>query len=229
MHTLDLDALTCVSALEQTAGIGRYERPWLSPKGLNIHATLCFTLPEHCPCIANLGQLLSLSAAAFLEKQGFSPEIKWPNDIRVQGRKIAGILCETFPMHNRIGIILSIGFNVNMSDELLGTISQPATSLLQLSGHEWNISEVLDLLLQQFVLDIDLLYTQGFPAFRDKYEELLAFKKQTIRCFDGRKTIEGICQGVLADGRLELLMPSGEKMHLSAGELQTPLTDQEIP
>ncbi len=53
IYTLDLDALTCVSALEQTAGIGRHQRTWLSPKGLNIHATLCFTLPKHSKSIGN--------------------------------------------------------------------------------------------------------------------------------------------------------------------------------
>src|SRR5271156_6792476 len=77
INTFDPDALTCVISLEQTAGLGRHSRAWLSPKGLNIHATLCFYLPHNSPSIGNLGQVLSLSAASILEYNGFNPEIKW--------------------------------------------------------------------------------------------------------------------------------------------------------
>jgi BirA family transcriptional regulator, biotin operon repressor / biotin---[acetyl-CoA-carboxylase] ligase len=219
ISSLDPYILFCVSAKEQTAGYGRHQRTWHSPKDHNIHATFCFSLPLQCPFIGNLGQLLCLSAATLLEKTGFTPEIKWPNDVRVEGKKIAGVLCETFDCQDRRGVVLSIGLNINMPGDLLETINQPATSLLELSGKMWNIEEVLDKLIQQFSADFSILYERGFAAFKDEYERLLAFKQQTIRSFDGVQMREGICQGILVDGRLKLSLTNGETIYLSAGEL----------
>jgi BirA family biotin operon repressor/biotin-[acetyl-CoA-carboxylase] ligase len=220
ISTIDPDALTCITALEQTASLGRrHQRRWVSPKGCNILATFCFFLPKTNIFTSNLGQVFSLSAASFLEKEGFFPEIKWPNDVRVQGKKIMGILCEALQAEDRIGIVLSFGLNVNMPEEILRHIDQPATSLAILSGTLWDLDAVLKELLDQFISDLTILKAQGFSCFRDRYEQLLAYKGQTIRCFDGTKFLEGICHAILPDGRLELLLTEGSTVHLSAGEL----------
>jgi len=217
---LDPDQLTCVTALEQTAGRGRFFRKWLSPKGQNIYATLFFCLPRECPLIINLGQILSLSSIAVLKKKGFSPQIKWPNDILLDGKKVAGILCETVFFEDRIGAILGIGINVNMTQELLETIDQPATSLAQLSGQTWTLEQILEPILKQFLEDLETLLTKGFEPFRPDYEKLLAYKGETIACNDGLKMIKGICHSINPDGRLNLLLPDGQVTTLSAGELK---------
>src|SRR5580700_2479453 len=154
--TLDSNQLTCVTALEQTAGRGRFSRKWLSPKGQNIYATLYFCLPKECSYLINLGQILSLSSISVLQKKGFSPQIKWPNDILLEGKKVAGILCETIVLEDKLGAILGIGMNVNMSQELLDTIDQPATSLAQLSGQTWSLEQILEPILKQFLKDLDI-------------------------------------------------------------------------
>jgi BirA family transcriptional regulator, biotin operon repressor / biotin---[acetyl-CoA-carboxylase] ligase len=218
--TLDPSQLTCVTAQEQTAGRGRFYRKWISPKGQNIYATLYFCLPRTCPHIINLGQILSLSCIAVLKKKGFQPKVKWPNDILLDGKKVAGILCETVSFEDRIGIVLGIGINVNMSQELLETIDQPATSLAQLSGQTWTLEQIIEPVLKQFMKDLDILLTQGFEPFRSNYEELLAFKGESIACHDGLKTVKGICHSINSDGRLNLLLPDGHITTLSAGELK---------
>lgn len=218
--TLDPDQLTCVTALEQTAGRGRFFRKWLSPKGQNIYATLFFCLPKDSPYLINLGQILSLSCIAVLKKKGFLPQIKWPNDILLDGKKVAGILCETVSFDDRTGIALGIGINVNMTQELLDTIDQPATSLAQLSGQTWTLEQILDPVLKQFIKDLEILQAEGFDAFRLAYDQLLAFKGETISCTDGLKTIKGVCHSINSDGRLNLLLPDGQISTLSAGELK---------
>jgi BirA family biotin operon repressor/biotin-[acetyl-CoA-carboxylase] ligase len=218
--TLDAYQLTCVTALEQTSGRGRFFRKWISPKGQNIYATLFFCLPLDCPYIMNLGQILSLSCIAVLKKKGFAPQIKWPNDIVLEGKKVSGILCETVSIEDRIGIVLGIGINVNMSNELLETIDQPATSLAQLSGQTWTLEQILDPLLKQFLNDLDVLLKEGFEPFRASYETLLAYKGKQITCNDGIKTLKGICHSINFDGRLNLLLPDGQVTTLSAGELK---------
>lgn len=217
--TLDPDQLTCVTALEQTAGHGRHARKWISPKGQNIYATLYFILPQSFPYLINLGQILSLSCIAVFKKNGFHPQIKWPNDILLDGKKVAGVLCETVSIEDRLGIVLGVGINVNMQKELLDTIDQPATSLAQLSGQIWNLEQLLEPILQQFIADLEMLRTKGFEPFQKTYEDLLAFKGKTITCKDGATAIEGICHSVGADGRLNLLMPDGQTRVLAAGEV----------
>lgn len=220
--TLDPNQLTCVTALEQTAGRGRFFRKWLSPRGQNIYATLYFCLPRAYPYLINLGQVLSLSCSAILKKKGFQPQVKWPNDILLAGKKVAGVLCETVNFEDRIGVVLGIGINVNMQNDLLETINQPATSLSQLSGQTWTLEQIIEPLLKQFIKDLEVLDLQGFKPFIQIYENLLAFKGQTISCMDGLKTLKGICHSINADGRLNLQLSDGQMVVLSAGELNLP-------
>lgn len=219
-HELDRYQMTCITAMEQTAGRGRWNRKWLSPKNENIYATLYFSLPRSSSFIHNLGQVLSLSCATVLKKKGFLAEIKWPNDLLLNGRKVAGILTELVVFNDYFGIVLGVGINTNMSEELLSTIDQPATSLAQLSGQTWHIEQILEPLLQQFLIDLALLQAEGFTPFRVTYEELLAYKGKTISTNDGSKQITGTCLSINDDGRLNILLPSGEIVTLSAGEIK---------
>lgn len=218
-ETLDPENLTCITALEQTAGRGRFNRRWISGRGQNIIATLFFTLPKENKILPNLGQILSLSCSKVLERKGFSPQIKWPNDILLAGKKVSGILCETTQLKESLAIILGIGINVNMSEELLSSIDQPATSLAQLSGHTWELEQILEPLLQQFIADLELLEKEGFAPFQADYQARLAFCGKTITCSDGTQTVQGICQSISSDGRLNLVLPNGTTRTLSAGEL----------
>lgn len=219
-HSLDPDQLTCITALEQTAGRGRFFRKWISPKGENIYATLYFQIPKGWPYLVNLSQVLSLSCISVLKKKEFQPQVKWPNDILLEGKKVAGILCETISADDHTGVILGIGINVNMSNEMLNAIDQPATSLSQLTGRIWTLEQILEPLLKQFLNDLQTLEEKGFAPFHSLYEELLAYKGEVISCSDGIQTIKGICHSVNPDGRLNLLLPDGTLKTLSAGEIK---------
>src|SRR5688572_28206812 len=105
---LDPNHITCITASEQTGGRGQLNRAWISPKDLNLYLTYFFTLEKMAP-IQNLAQLLSLSAAKCLESYHLTPQIKWPNDLLIQNKKIAGVLCEIIDLNHMNGIILGIG------------------------------------------------------------------------------------------------------------------------
>lgn len=218
-HILDPAQLTCITAEEQTAGRGRWRRQWLSPRGQNIYASLFFCLPHGSTCVGNLGQVLALSCATILHERGFSPQIKWPNDILLANKKVAGILCETVPMDHFLGVILGIGINVNMTKELLETIDQPATSLAQLSGKPWQLEQILDPLLKQFLTDVETLQLQGFTPFYSTFERFLAHKGKLLSLSDGYSVQEGICAGIDEEGRLRLKRESGEITLISHGEI----------
>lgn len=213
------DPFTCITALEQTAGRGRFNRPWLAPRGQNIYATVVFRVPRLCTYLANIGQMMAMACAELLQDRGIPAQLKWPNDILVQGKKIAGVLTESIPEESSIAILVGIGLNVNMDPALLRAISQPATSILELTGKTHDLAEVLQPLMGKFVSHLDLLKTAGFAPFHAKFETLLAFRGKTLTLRDGHQTLTGICQGITTGGYLKLLLPSGEVKIISSGEI----------
>ncbi len=217
--TLDPSAITCITADTQTSGIGRHQKQWISPPHQNICTTLFFCLPTYLPYITNLGQILALSCADLLIKEGLSPQFKWPNDILIDYKKIAGVLCETVTLPERVGIVLSIGLNVNMPQQQLDAINQPATSLLEAVGKIYDLTTLLNDLTDIFVHHLAVLQEHGFIAFADQYESRLAYRGQTISCSDGVHRREGICQGITEDGRLKLLLADGTLLLLFSSEI----------
>jgi BirA family biotin operon repressor/biotin-[acetyl-CoA-carboxylase] ligase len=217
---LDQGAITCITAQEQTSGRGRFFRRWLSPRGQNIYATFFFQIPKSASYAPNIGQVLSISCCSVLRDKGFSPQIKWPNDLLLEGKKVAGILCEMISMDSYFGVILGFGINVNMSQELLDTIDQPATSLANQSGKDWKLEEILEAIVKKFTTDLSSLERLGFPYFAQMYEDLLAFKGQLMSWSDGIRQIKGICHSISEDGKLNIIVPSGEMISLSSGEIK---------
>ncbi len=216
---LDPSQLSCITAQEQIAGRGRWGRTWVSPRKHNIYASLFLCISPNSPFLGNMGQILALSCAQSLQERGFSPQLKWPNDILLDQKKLAGILCETVPIKNLLGVIMGIGINVNMPKDLLDMIDQPAISLAQQSGHPWKIEDILDALLHKFLANFELLQTDGFVPFHSTFEQLLAYKGEVVSIFDGYKTIEGICKGVDEKGYLKLQTALQQELLLLHGEI----------
>lgn len=206
-NQLNLKKFTCITASEQTNGRGRFSKKWISPPGQNIYATFFFSILKNSSYLVNLGQILAYSCAVVLKQQGLEAQLKWPNDILVNGKKIAGILCETVELKDGLGIVLGIGVNVNMDENLLQTIDQPATSIAAATGQNWEIKELLESILTQFLQNLEILQKDGFGFFQPSFEKLLAHKGKEIRCQNGLK---GICKGISPQGYLELLLPSGD-------------------
>lgn len=218
-HIFDPHHLSCVTARKQTAGRGRFKRSWLSPKGENIYATFFLTVPFQAPYLANLGQILGYSCYKMLKKKDFKPQLKWPNDILLEGKKVAGILTEAISLKEYIGVALGIGINVDTDQALLETIDRPAISLAQISQKKWKWKELLEALSQELVVNIALLKKDGFKVFQASFEKALAYKDKRITCVEGEKKIQGVCRGVTAQGFLRVEINSGKEIEVSSGEI----------
>ncbi|CCB88193.1 biotin--[acetyl-CoA-carboxylase] ligase [Simkania negevensis] len=216
----DLGKMTRVTASEQTQGRGRFNRSWISPEGVNIYVTYFFTIRKNGVDLNNLSQLLCLSIVKMLHHQKLAPQIKWPNDILVNGKKIAGILCEVVDQGDNHGVVIGAGINVNMAKEDLNLIDQPATSLMQEKGHVFPLEPLLDLLDKFFAVDLDLYKTEGFKPFYKTYDELLTHKGQPITLRQNGDTLTGTLHSLNPDGRLNLLLSSGEIKTVSSGEIK---------
>ena len=216
----DHSHITRITADEQVKGRGRFNREWISPKGGNIYLTYFFTTPKGEMDLNNLAQILSLSIAKLLDKEGLKPQIKWPNDVLINGKKIAGILCETLDLGEHFGVILGIGINVNMDQETLDAIDQPATSLRIETEKPLSKESLINTLEAFFLEDLRLYQQEGFNPFYKIYEDLLTHKGKPITLEQNGHFITGTLHSLNPDGRLNLLLPSGEIKTFSSGEIK---------
>lgn len=213
------NTLTCIWAEEQTAGRGRFQRKWISPRGKNIYVTFYFRLPRSATHLSSIGQVLAISLAHVLIGEKLSPQIKWPNDILLSGKKLAGVLCETEFHTAFVDIFLGIGINVNMEPDELSAINQPATSLFAETNHQWDRKILGQKLQETFASDLEKFKKAGFAPFHSLFEELLTDRGKTIRCFDGKKEWIGTYDSIASGGELNIRLPNGEIHTLLSGEV----------
>ncbi|NGX54644.1 MAG: Bifunctional ligase/repressor BirA [Chlamydiae bacterium] len=175
INTFDQKRLTVITADKQIRARGQYGRTWISPEKCNLTASFCFFL-KGSDGIA-MTHLMALSLIKMLEKRGVHARIKWPNDLLVEGKKIAGILGETIPLSGQIAIIVGVGLNINVDQEVLKTIDQPATSLLLETGKRMDIQEILRELEEQFATSLETYQKEGFAPFETSFHHYLLPRK----------------------------------------------------
>jgi BirA family biotin operon repressor/biotin-[acetyl-CoA-carboxylase] ligase len=206
----DPNIITCVTAQKQTSGIGRFKRDWYSPKG-NLYSTFYFTLPKKTKNISSLTLILAITFCEILKE--FSVQIKWPNDILLFKKKVAGILCETFSKSNNFQIFLGIGINVNMTQKdlnILKTKNTKASSLKILTKKNWDIEKLLFDLQKEFLKNLKIFLKKGFLPFHKTFESLLAFKKKELTLFDGKDKYMGKIDSIKKDGALNFKLKNGK-------------------
>lgn len=219
-HFDELDDCTLVVAGCQTSGRGRRERTWISPAGENIYAS--FVLKElHCP-VYHSSWIGSLATLDFLRQYmpGHMPWLKWPNDIYCGIKKISGMLCEVKTgKGNRVeGVVIGIGINVNMPQESLDSIDQPATSLAVETSASYNVKEMAQKLafsLKQFYTLSDSKPGELYNIWKN--ENFLLGKEVEVI-----SDCNSVTRGVIADiGRSgELIMDvDGEKRIFMSGDV----------
>jgi BirA family biotin operon repressor/biotin-[acetyl-CoA-carboxylase] ligase len=214
------DALTLVTADEQTAGRGRSSRQWISPSFQNIYASYCFFLDFPRSDIGTLALVMGLSAVNALAQWGFTARLKWPNDIFLKGKKLGGILIETVQWENKLCVIAGIGLNINMPQDLLQAINRPTTSLLVENGAEHSVISILDILTKCFHKDLRKFIDEGFIPFYLSYKNTLyPAVGECIRFHQQERLWEGVLEGVGIDGSI-ILNVDGMKHVFHSGELE---------
>jgi BirA family biotin operon repressor/biotin-[acetyl-CoA-carboxylase] ligase len=206
-----------VFAEEQTSGRGRFSRVWISPPGLNLSFSVLFRPEkEKLPYINMAAALAVCDTAADLA--GLTATIKWPNDVRVGGKKLSGILVETEVVGNEIDhAVVGIGMNVNLDAGRYPEIADIATSLKIEDGREFDRSRALQLVLEH----LDRYYAQ-IRSGRSLTTEWAA-KMDTLGMFVRigwrDKIIEGTAEAVDDQGNLILRQPDGSTIEVVAGEV----------
>ncbi len=204
-HLFHKDRITLVLADKQSAGRGRFRNHWESPKEKNIYATFGVFLDLEKGVQTNLSQLMALAATETLERAKINSKIKWPNDLLVNGKKIAGILTETEFVNDSIFYAIGIGLNINMNQEELQNVGQPATSLLLELGKESSVLEILELLKQSFSNYFEIFLDEGFSPLANLFKDRVVHKKGEEIVFKD-KGIEnkGFFHSINLDGSLNI-------------------------
>lgn len=198
---------TLVTADEQTAGRGRQGRSWLAPSGSAVLMSLVLRELEPGIGLAPLAAAVAVCEAAEASAPGVECMVKWPNDVWVDGRKLAGILIEGRPHEG--WAVLGIGLNV-AATELPKEVREIATSLALASGGEPAPEDVLARLLDALERRLAAPAAEVLEAWRSR-DALLG---REVRWADGAGTAAGI------DGDGALLVDTTEgRAALGAGEV----------
>jgi len=206
-----------VVAAEQTAGRGRDDHHWWSPPGALLMSLIvpvdpALAEPKH-RALLSLAAALAASDALVQQVQQLrdasaadAVRIKWPNDMYVGSKKIAGLLADVphLPSHRTPRAVIGLGMNVNNSCHLApDNLKHESTSLVDLTGSEQDIQQTLVSLLLAFDQRLRQLSTDR-PALQADWQARCYLSGQAVRVSRGKEILAGICRGINSDGALLL-------------------------
>jgi BirA family biotin operon repressor/biotin-[acetyl-CoA-carboxylase] ligase len=206
-----------VAAEQQSAGKGRRGRPWVSPFGQNIYYSVVTEL-QGLQQLEGLSLTAGVAVIDALKAVGVTTAgLKWPNDVIIDDRKVAGVLVE---LHGDLSeycrAVIGIGINVNMRET--AAVDQPWTSLRNATGNNFNRSEVLLQLTKSLGACLELHACSGFQALKDRWEDMHVWAGREVILSSGAQITRGIALGVDRRGALRMQTSCGEQI-FSGGEL----------
>ena len=208
-----------VIAEEQTAGRGRFDRSWTSVRGENLSFSVVLRPSSAQLCYVNMAATLAVSEA-IAELTGLAPGIKWPNDVRIDGRKLSGILIETVVEAGELAhAVVGIGVNVNFDPSRFPEVASIATSMYKETGRRLDRTTVLGAVLER----LDELYgaVRGGESLTDRWSARLETLERTVQVRWRDELFEGYARSVDEQGNLVLARPDGSTVTVVAGEVTT--------
>lgn len=221
-HIDEFGDKTAIIAKKQTSGRGRLNRSWVDLGEENLFLSIILkpseTFNEIYP---NLTQYLSVTLCKVIESYGIQTQIKWPNDVLIDGKKIAGILSETVMQGQKLkGIVLGVGVNLNSNQEKIDAIpNKIATSLNIETQKAIDLKEFLNKLLTEFFEHYDEFLQSGFLQIKDDYIKRNCFlgKELKVQVFNHMES--GLAKAVNDLGELVLEDNNKREIVLTIGDI----------
>ncbi len=213
---------TIVIADEQLQGKGRMNREFISNNSDGLWMSLILRpniLPYEAP------QLTLLTATVLAEVidsyKLIKPNIKWPNDLLIDSKKISGILTEMQAEQDHVlYVIIGIGLNVNQSlSDFPKEVSEKVTSLKTATGKKWNKIELLQKIIRKFETKFDAYLEEGFPDIKTTWEKYGFRMNEKLLIKTTKETWEGKFLGISEDGAL-LAEHEGEIKKVYSAEIE---------
>ena len=210
-----------VLAEEQTAGRGRAGRSWHSERAAGIYVTLLLR-PRISPVQAPLLTMMAgLSAHTAIQAQtGLQPDVKWPNDLMLSGKKLGGILTEMHAETTLVRfVIVGIGINVNQ-EKFPAELNAIATSLRAETGKPQSRLELLARLLREFETDYNRFLREGAASIIERFTQVSSYARgKRVRVTNGGESFVGVTAGLRPEGLLQVQQDDGTLTTVLAGDV----------
>lgn len=213
-----------ILAEHQNRGRGRRGRVWVSPLGANIYFSMVASFQAGIAALEGLSLAVALHVVRALELEGVSGlGVKWPNDILLGGRKLAGILLEVCgDLAGPCKVVIGLGLNIKMPKSMSVLIDQPYTDLsLHLQGRP-DRNRIIASLMRQLSLGLEEFTVSGFAPLHSYWDNLDVFRNVMVEVRAGGNVTRGRVLGVNDTGALILETIDGLKV-MAGGELMPSL------
>ena len=212
-------------AESQTAGRGRQGRAWISPRGENLLFSVLLRLrcpPARVPPVSlacGLAVRDAVARALGASRDG-EVAVKWPNDVLIGGKKVAGVLIESALSGTKVEyVVVGIGINVH-TRALPEELSAIATSLALEGGKDLDRGEILADVLAGLDRDVELVAHRGLGLVHGRLTRHDALSGREVESTDADSTLRGTACGIDLEGRLLVRNPDGTVTKVSSGELR---------
>lgn len=217
-------AYVCL-AEQQLAGRGRLGRKWVSPYAANIYLSLLWPFTKNICALAGLSLAVTTILSKVLMKLGVENiELKWPNDILYQQKKLAGILIETVgEAYGVTKAIIGIGLNVSMPNSAGKEIDQPWIDLQTITNAVLDRNKIAGLIINECLKELPKFAREGLTPFMQVWQQHHYLFGKTVKLIMPNKTITGVIKGIDANGYLQLQNKAGKITAYSSGEIENSL------
>lgn len=221
----DLPSTIVRIAEEQSAGRGRFGRQWVSSPGGVLTFSYGCKWPSTTYGLAGLSLIAGIAVQQALNTLGAEVQLKWPNDILYQSRKLAGILVENVIKSEINFVVIGIGVNIDLPSHVRLQIAQPIADLKEIL-EEKTFFSVDNLMQQAFLNIVQALHHQviqfqqsGFAKFQAQWNQIHAYQNKPVQLLDGEKVIAtGLARGVDEYGQFLLETANGMR-RLRSGDI----------
>ncbi len=209
----------CLLAETQTAGRGRRGRQWHSPFGSQFIMSMYWRLDDGPSAAMGLSLAIGVAVVRALEAQGYQGlSLKWPNDIYMARRKLAGILVE---MSAAVGglchLVIGVGINLNLPDNVIARLDQPCAHLAE-QAVVVDRNQLSAAIIHSLRETLALFEQQGLSAFLTEWNRLDMFMQQPVKVLLGDQIIHGTYCGIDGQGNM-LLQDSNGIRKFVGGEI----------
>lgn len=203
----------------QSAGRGRRGKEWISPFASHLYLSMYWQLEQGLSAAMGLSLVVGIAITDVLQNIGVDAQLKWPNDIYVNGVKLAGILVELEGQSTGPGnCVIGLGLNVNMPSQSATKIDQPWTDLTQVLNYQVDRNHLTAQLIKAMCVRLEQHQLYGLAPMLNEWQKRDFFFDKAVKVISGSKETRGLCKGINSSGAL-LLEVDGKIQPVFGGEV----------
>jgi BirA family biotin operon repressor/biotin-[acetyl-CoA-carboxylase] ligase len=215
---------TVVIADSQTQGRGRLQRRWISPPGVNLYISVIFRPSIAAKNAPFLTLVASIALAETIKNEGANTLIKWPNDILINWKKVAGVLTAMQPRGDEVDfVVVGVGVNLNMTRETMkkemGEVAEIATSLREELGHEIERARFTADLINEIEMWYQRFLKNGKSPIIKEWMRRWGAINRRVQVKFNETVVEGTASGIDENGYLLIKKDDGTTERIISGDV----------